>query len=243
MVMPNIQVHAGDRASLANLLPNNDAVGVELGVASGDFSKRMVESGKFEMFYGVDLYGDHHDTSEYVQALKYVGLGANYRLLRMRFNEALELFADESVDFVYVDGYAHTGEDAGRTIFEWLDKVKVGGLLCGHDYDPEWPRVVAAVNDLAERTGFTLLVTTSTQNPGPQDRHPSWAVLKTAATSTNVPPDLPERLRRLPGRSAGGHHPSLAQPLRSRLKLATQLVLGPRVTSIAQRWRRRTRDK
>ncbi len=106
---------------------SKEMVGVELGVAGGGFSKRMVESGAFEHFFGVDTYADHHDTKEYKQALRSVGMFANYKLLRMTFDEALELFPDQSLDFVYVDGYAATGEEGGQTIFRWYNKVKVGG--------------------------------------------------------------------------------------------------------------------
>jgi hypothetical protein len=57
-------------------------------------------------------------------ALRRVGLRAAYKLLRMRFDEAIDLFDDASLDFVYVDGYAHGGEEGGETIFEWFRKVR-----------------------------------------------------------------------------------------------------------------------
>jgi hypothetical protein len=63
-----------------------------LGVAGGGFSRRMLESGKFRRFWGVDAYSDHHDVGQYRQALQTVGLDRNYHLLRMTFAEAHLLF-------------------------------------------------------------------------------------------------------------------------------------------------------
>ncbi|HOA94537.1 MAG TPA: hypothetical protein PKJ79_12325, partial [Quisquiliibacterium sp.] len=105
-VLRNCQRH-----DVVHLLEGNDNVGVELGVAEGVFSERMVRSGRFSTFIGIDMYADLHDTAEYKRALRRVGLQAPYKLLRMRFDEAIDLFDDGSLDFVYVDGYAHGGEE------------------------------------------------------------------------------------------------------------------------------------
>ena len=47
--------------------------------------------------------------------------------------EAARRFADESLDFVYIDAnhdYRHVRED----ITEWSKKVRKGGIISGHDY-------------------------------------------------------------------------------------------------------------
>ncbi|MGC9418675.1 MAG: class I SAM-dependent methyltransferase [Rhodovulum sp.] len=183
-----------ERADLPRLLnPARGLRGIELGVASGDFSARLWQSGAFEELWGVDAYGDHHDTSEYIAALKLVGLDANYRLLRMRFDEALRLFPDGYFDFIYIDGYAHTGEDAGKTLYDWHAKLKVGGLIAGHDYHADWPLVVKSVDQFAADAGMDLMLTQLTSDPGPQDKYPSWAGIRTAAQN----PPYPDLLRNL----------------------------------------------
>jgi hypothetical protein len=56
-------------------------------------------------------------------------------------------FDDGTLDFFYIDGYAHTGNAGGRTLHDWWRKVRPGGVLAGHGYDAEnWPKNVAAVN-------------------------------------------------------------------------------------------------
>ena len=51
------------RHDILQLMEGGDFVGVELGVAAGEFSARMVVSGRFRDFFGVDMYADSHDTA------------------------------------------------------------------------------------------------------------------------------------------------------------------------------------
>ena len=68
------------RHQIINELDTSDCIGIELGVAGGHYSQRMMGSGRFRKFYGVDLYEDHHNTKEYKGALKTIGLEKNYSL-------------------------------------------------------------------------------------------------------------------------------------------------------------------
>jgi hypothetical protein len=170
-----------------------NCVGVELGVAGGEFSRRMVAAGQFRVFIGVDMYADTHDVGQYKQALRLIGLEAPYRLLRTTFAEALDLFEDESLDFVYVDGYAHSGEEGGETIWDWARKVRIGGVIAGDDYHPDWPLVMEAVDCFAADTGFELCVTTETEGDGAYSMYPSWAMVKTGPVEGGAPEDLVSR--------------------------------------------------
>ena len=172
-------------------LQGQDNLGIELGVAGGGFSRRMMESGRFRRFWGVDAYSDHHDVREYRQALKTIGLDSNYHLLRMTFAEAHLLFPNAYFDFAYVDGYAHSGEEGGGTILDWYAKVKPGGILAGDDYDPvRWPLVVWGVHNLVAQIGATLYVTENVQD-STYDSYASWFIIKPTDPATPVPqPDL-----------------------------------------------------
>jgi hypothetical protein len=219
-----------DRFQLVELLGRGGLIGIELGVASGDFSRRMVHSGLFSDFFGVDAYADHHDAAEYVSALASVGVFSRYKLLRMRFDEALPLFKDESFDLVYIDGYAHTGQEDGGTIFSWLPKVRVGGILAGHDYHRDWPLVMASVDDLCHQTGFELLITRLSFNPGPQDLHPSWAIIKTKSVSALSSGSFREpRARGNPVRCA------VDDPFHLRARQALRLLAGSKGIALFRR--------
>ena len=54
-----------NRYDLINLIEGNNLIGVELGVAGGLFSKKMIDTGKFKTFFGIDKYSDHHDLKQY----------------------------------------------------------------------------------------------------------------------------------------------------------------------------------
>lgn len=178
---PEVQLSIKDRMMRHEIvnycLSGNKNIGVELGVAQGIYSKRMVDSGKFRLFFGVDAYGDTHDVKEYKEALKYVGIEANYHLIRAEFQEALDVFDDEYFDFIYIDGFAHTGEEGGQALIDWYAKLKMGGILAGDDYHEDWPLVKWAVNDFVTKLGCELFVTGGKEDVR-YSRYPSWYLHK-----------------------------------------------------------------
>ena len=186
---PHVQTtihHDYFRHDVIRGLKGNDNIGIELGVAGGHFSKRLVNSGKFKLVFGVDLYEDHHSVDEYKSAIKLIGLEKNYSLLRMSFDEALGLFDDNYFDFIYFDGYAHTGEEGGKTFSDWWGKLKPDGIYAGDDYHDDWPLVIWAVNALAKEVDAKLNITGQTESTN-LNHYPSWFFKKSSAhVLTNV---------------------------------------------------------
>ena len=214
------------------LVDRSELVGVELGVAAGEFSRRMVASGRFQTFLGVDMYADTHDVDQYKQALRHIGLFSPYKLLRMTFDQALDLFDDESLDFIYIDGYAHTGQEGGETIWKWAQKVRVGGLIAGDDYHANWPLVVEAVDTFAAETGFDLICTTEIERGTNYSDYPSWATLKTAATAGAAPASLVAR-----GKAMGAKVAAKRQ-LGRRLGSMLRVVVGDDRYAQLREWNR-----
>ena len=166
-----------NRFNVPDFLNRKNLVGIELGVAKGKFSKKMINSGKFKFYYGVDKYSDHHDSKEYLEALKNIGFEKNFILLRTSFESALNLFEDNYFDFVYIDGYAHGGQEGGKTFSDWIKKVKIGGIICGDDYDQKFPLTVAAVDHLAEHTNNQLFITNKDLYDNDGHKHfASWII-------------------------------------------------------------------
>lgn len=98
--------------------------------------------------------------------------------MRMFFSDALTHFPDEFFDFIYVDAYAHTGQDGGKIFEDWYPKLKPGGIFSGHDYDKEaWPETVAAVDTFAGGLSKNVnFVPVNTSNR--HDLFPSWYIIK-----------------------------------------------------------------
>lgn len=60
---------------------------------------------------------------------------------------ASRVFADKSLDFVFIDG-DHTYEGCKKDILAYLPKMKSGGVLAGHDFRHDCPGVVQAVDEV-----------------------------------------------------------------------------------------------
>ena len=178
--MSNLRMLSGyNRFDLTNLLPDgSDFIGIELGVAAGEYSAKMAASGKFAMFWGVDMYADTHDTAQYKEALLNVGIDKNYKLLRMTFDEALDLFPDQYFDFMYLDGYAGNGFEGGQTLRKWAGKVKTGGIIAGDDYHDECALLKSIVDEFVEQNELELMVTEGAFDFSAYGHYPSWAVIK-----------------------------------------------------------------
>jgi len=58
--------------------------------------------------------------------------------------EAASLYENNSLDFVFIDA-CHDYDSVLKDVSAWYPKVKVGGIIAGHDYESE--NVVKAVND------------------------------------------------------------------------------------------------
>ena len=129
-------------------------------------------AGAVEKLYAIDRWTDHHGLDEYLLASDRLrAFGARTTVLRMTFAEACPLFGPASMDFIYVDGYAHTGQEGGQTLRDWWPKIKPGGVLAGHDYSPQYPLTIDAVDAFVAEHGLTLNLTT-------HDALPSWWVVK-----------------------------------------------------------------
>jgi FkbM family methyltransferase len=167
------------RENVASLF-RHGGVGVELGVAAGDFSERILKHEQVGYLYSIDMWaGDRgHGIDQYREAITRL---SPYRdrnaILRMRFDEALPLFDDESLDFIYVDGYAHDGELNGQTFRDWFPKLRQGGIISGDDYSPEWPLVFAAVNEFVGANGLELHVI-DCHEAAWNSRFPTWFAMK-----------------------------------------------------------------
>lgn len=60
--------------------------------------------------------------------------------------QAAELFTNESLAFCFIDA-GHDHSSVAADITAWFPKVRIGGLLAGHDYGNGWPGVIRAVNE------------------------------------------------------------------------------------------------
>lgn len=117
--------------------------GVEVGVYLGKFTKVFAKEG-FTMFgidpwfsyRNFDIISDNRKERQdeiYEMAKKRLAPYPKVKLIRKISMDAIDDFEDGSLDFVYIDGN-HKFRYVAEDMCEWWEKLKVGGVLCGHDY-------------------------------------------------------------------------------------------------------------
>jgi hypothetical protein len=118
---------------------------VELGTHKGlsyfTFCQSMKEHDIDGTCHAVDTFeGDEH-TDKYGESVFKEVMAHNRQhyhgfsyLMRMRFDEALQHFHDESLDLVHIDGL-HTYEAVSEDFAGWYPKVRPGGIMLFHDVE------------------------------------------------------------------------------------------------------------
>src|SRR3989344_7394927 len=113
--------------------------GAEIGVAEGFYSKILLDNNPGLKLHLIDIWKSYPGYSEYKnpeamytetqERLK----NYNCVFIRKFSQDAVQDFADNSLDFVFIDG-GHDFKNVACDICEWSKKVKVGGIVFGHDY-------------------------------------------------------------------------------------------------------------
>ena len=114
-------------------------VGAEIGVYKGNFT-RILGSGGLRI-YGIDPWSafgrggtrQARDDYLYEKARRTIKDSPNCSFIRKTSMDALADFRDGSLDFVYIDAN-HEFRYVAEDIYEWSKKVRVDGVVSGHDY-------------------------------------------------------------------------------------------------------------
>lgn len=122
----------------------NAKKGVEIGVFKGQFTKQLLENWGGTMYMidpwrplG-DEYIDSSNHREHMDAFERTmenisGYENRAFMLRGLGEELVNIFEDDSLDFVYIDGN-HAYDYVVQDMKLWWPKLKKGGLFAGHDY-------------------------------------------------------------------------------------------------------------
>ena len=148
----------GGSVGLANLFAElKFNKGAEIGVGTGEYSEVLCKANPSLHLSAVDSweldahpkgYFDNsvatgHSPSAslkqefwdgwYEESVKRLAPYNNCTIVRKRSMDALADFEDNSLDFVYIDA-GHDFLNFTLDLHHWKDKVRVGGILAGHDY-------------------------------------------------------------------------------------------------------------
>ena len=143
-------------------------VGVEVGVAFGGHSEAILKNTTIEKLYGVDPYFHRDDYEDpmnlpqvefdqlYIFTLERLApFGDRYQHLRKLSKDAVNEIPAE-IDFIYIDAdYSYRG--VWEDLCAWYPKVRVGGIIGGHDYaHPNLPGVKQSIDEFFRRFGWEI---------------------------------------------------------------------------------------
>jgi hypothetical protein len=117
---------------------------VEVGVKEGWNAKNILDRYKGHLFL-VDIWENREDFKHAFDLLfEYSG---RVSFLQMSSENAAWFLKDYEFDFVYIDA-GHEYDEVSEDIDLWLSKPSLQtGYLAGHDYSPEFPGVIKAVDE------------------------------------------------------------------------------------------------
>jgi cephalosporin hydroxylase len=125
-------------------------IGTWKGKSAACMAVEIINSGKDIKFDCVDTWQgsdeeDHQEDEYVVSNSLYEHFVENmkpvegyYNPVRMTSLAAAELYEDGSLDFVFIDA-SHDYENVKADIAAWAPKVRPGGYLAGHDFNPATP--------------------------------------------------------------------------------------------------------
>lgn len=126
-------------------------VGAEVGVQFGDNAAKILAECSIQRLTLIDHWAPYVQKDfnwdfgyAYPRVVERFKDDPRVEILKMDSLSGAKKFDDESLDFVYLDT-CHDEEPTLTDIGVWFPKVKMGGILAGHDFSQPWPGVVMAV--------------------------------------------------------------------------------------------------
>ncbi len=143
----------------------NFNIGAEIGVDRGGYAETLCQENQNLHLYGIDPWeptayeigvsgmptDQGYFDSCYGEAKARLA-PYNCTIIKKNSMDALDHFKDNSLDFVYIDAN-HDFINFTKDLHYWIKKVRIGGIVAGHDYD-DYPfnkmnHVKAALNAYA----------------------------------------------------------------------------------------------
>lgn len=139
-----VEIPNADRIVLAKLFATlGFKAGAEIGVERGYYSEILAGLNPDLHLFAIDGWEAYHGYRDhstqatmdalFAEAQKRLSAYPNVEIIKKFSMDALDDIEDESLDFVYIDAN-HEFQNVVNDICEWQYKVKVGGIIAGHDY-------------------------------------------------------------------------------------------------------------
>lgn len=155
--------------------------GAEIGVFDGRFSEQMLQIIPNLKLLSIDSWEMGKIFPKKKVAVERLSKFENSTIIHDTSLNAAKEVEDRSLDFVFIDG-EHSYKSVKEDINAWAPKVRVGGIVSGHDYYVTKTcntGVIDAVNEYINEHNYKLKLTSHDfDNPIRDDRQHSWYFLK-----------------------------------------------------------------
>lgn len=140
--------------------------GIEIGVSTGGHSHAILKNTSVEKLYSIDPYTINttlnlHNNAYFYDVLFYrvkyrLGqYGERSELIRSYSADAIHLFKNNDLDFVFVDG-SHEYKFVKQDLVLYYEKIKPGGIMAGDDYTTGFDGVPRAVNEFCKEKNLVF---------------------------------------------------------------------------------------
>lgn len=165
-------------------------IGVEIGVWKGEFSDIILEKSHLSQLYSIDSWTsfpkqdyldccnvtkEKHLENKLLTKQLLSKYGKRSKIIQSLSKDAVKQFKDHSLDFLYLDSN-HKYEYVKEDLELWYQKVKIGGVISGHDYFEDGVYtagtfgVKSAVDELVEKENQELSII--------KEGYDSWYIIK-----------------------------------------------------------------
>jgi hypothetical protein len=164
--------------------------GAEIGVECGGYSEWLCKYNPHLHLYSIDPWKSYRGYRDHVSQSKLDGFYEetkrrlapyNCTIIRKFSMDALKGFENDSLDFVFVDGN-HSFVYCAEDVHWWLQKVRPGGIISGHDYKnyrkPNLMHVIPVINGYTESYDIRPWFVLSGTDVGDKDVSKTWFWIK-----------------------------------------------------------------
>ena len=141
-------------------------VGAEIGVKAGENAESIAQTVDLKTLYLVDIWAPYITNSEFNPLEQDFSSDFDIAKLRFQHNDKIVFINKTSIlastdieanslDFVYIDAN-HAYESVKEDITIWTKKVKIGGIVSGHDFNQPTCQVEKAVREYIKKHNYNL---------------------------------------------------------------------------------------
>jgi len=135
----------------------------EIGVDKANSTLRVLDSFPLLSWVGVDPYLNREDYNTGDKDYEWVDgklkNRTNARLIRTTSVNASAFFPPRTFDLVFLDA-RHDFSSVEEDIVHWINLVRRGGILCGHDFQWQYPGLTMAVSSISVKVNKEIHLAT-----------------------------------------------------------------------------------